>query len=241
MTSIGVKYVDTTHCNNWNETTNSCFESTYLLKSGYKECTFICNNSSKVPTELNQNEPSMNKKCYILEERIRCFKHRLEFLNKEDEDDIHTTQLSVIYKTLGLSIDRNWKYDPANWIAVILMLFVLGKEICELTMNGLRGLKIYLQNLHNWIQCFLISTSVVFLIYSEQDFDLATHAAAWMVFLVWIDLTLYIGKLDIIGEYIYMSVIVSKTIFCVLFIYVPSYLAFTFGFYILLKSNPASK
>jgi len=232
MTYIGVKYVDTTHCNNLNSTNpiDTCFESTYLLKSGFKQCNIICNNKSDVRND---------RECPKLEEKIRCFKHRLEFKNMNDEDDLSMTQLAVIYKTLGLSIDNNWRYDPANWLAIILMLFVLGKELCELTMNGLRGLKIYLQNLHNWIQCFLISTSVVFSIYSECDFGLATHAAAWMVFLVWIDLTLYIGKLDIIGEYIYMSVIVSKTIFCVLFIYVPSYLAFTFGFYILLKSNPA--
>ena len=105
--------------------------------------------------------------------------------------------------------------------------------------SGLQGIKIYTGNLQNLIQCFLIFSSLFFFINFENEVDLATDTVAWMVFLAWIDLTLYVGKIDFFCKYIYMSVIVSKTIFTCLLIYIPTLLAFTFGFYILLKSNPA--
>ena len=274
LTSIGVKYVDTTNCREYNKDYSGCYSSTYQYNDDFKDGigTIICHltetnysvlfyqsssilqintsdcfsknitEDSKEKIFLTTMIPS-GQNCSIDErvviskgsKKIRCEKNRLTV----KEQNHNGTKLGMIYDTLGLSITDDWKYDWKNWIAVIFIGLVLLKEIVELTLNGKRGFKIYIKSLQNWIQCLLICMSVVFYHYCEINLDTATHAAAWMVFLAWIDLTLYVGKIDILGEYIYMSVIVSKTIFWCLFIYVPSYMAFTFGFYILLKSNEA--
>ena len=274
LTTIGVKYVDTTNCIEIKKGFSGCYSSTYKYNSDFKDGigTIIChleneNNSAlfiPISSKINTTEPCFNIIDTVQEKKFdtiktprnncsidgrdvtlnghfngQCVKNRLKVIDEWYNSITDGTKLNVTYEALGLSLANDWRGDWKNHVAVILIILVLIKEICEFALNGLRGLKIYFQNLQNWIQCILICMSVMFYSYCETDLDKATHAAAWMVFLAWIDLTLYVGKIDILGEYIYMSVIVSKTIFWCLFIYVPSYMAFTFGFYILLKSNEA--
>eukprot|EP00093_Oithona_nana_P000756 00756.XXX_1254_2264_1 [CDS] Oithona nana genome sequencing. len=69
--------------------------------------------------------------------------------------------------------------------------------------------------------------------------ELATHFGAWALFFAWIDLTTYLGRFGIIGEYVYIVFNVTKILLRCLIVYVPTLIAFTFGFSMLLHSNPA--
>ena len=259
LTYIGVSYVDTTHCNEFSNNPN-CFISTH------KNDFIICNSDAMNDSILfrkstcdetigkNDNtckylnmsyDEDVNKCCFINGTKVTlvktvkmtCLKHRFDSDQKVNESGKieNVTKLSYIYGILELQVKLQvWS---AGIITLITLVFI--KEFTELTMNGFRGLRIYFKSLQNWIQCLLIVFSTIFYFKYETDLDISNHAAAWMIFLAWIDLTLYVAKVDIIGEYIYMTVIVCKTIFWCLLIYIPSYMAFTFGFYILLKSNPA--
>ena len=68
---------------------------------------------------------------------------------------------------------------------------------------------------------------------------LATHVGAWALFATWIDLTTYLGRFGIVGEYVYIVFNVSKSLLKCLLIYMPTLIAFSFGFSMLLHSNPA--
>ena len=76
-----------------------------------------------------------------------------------------------------------------------------------------------------------------FLIASNYDIEMAYHASAWMMFWAWINLLLYMGRLNLIGKYIFMSLHVIKILCLCLFAYLPVFFAFTFGYYILLQAN----
>ena len=113
-------------------------------------------------------------------------------------------------------------------------------KICEILRRGISLPKSfpYFKNLENYLQLFLLACSFSFLYCSTYDVDTALHLGAWMVFVIWIDTTLLMGRICKFGLYIYMSVEVTKTMLMCYFTYLPTFMAFTFGMHILYKSNP---
>ena len=118
-----------------------------------------------------------------------------------------------------------------------------------------KGIVTYISNTENKLELFLICISCAFIyveifniqVIETKDLNAentdnqlhltALNFAAWMVLLVWVDFTLYLGRIEIVGQYIFMSLAVFKTMVFCLFTFVPIFLAFTFGFFILLESN----
>jgi len=102
-----------------------------------------------------------------------------------------------------------------------------------------RGCYAYLKSNENRIQLFICLTSATFIGLAPFHTELATHFGAWALFAAWIDLTYYIGRFKIIGEYVYIVNNVSKILLRCLIVYVPTLIAFSFGFSMLLHANPA--
>ena len=65
------------------------------------------------------------------------------------------------------------------------------------------------------------------------------HLAAWSVMLIWCDMTLLLGRIPSIGIYVYMWTHVLKTMIKVLIVFLPTLLAFSLSFFVLLPSNEA--
>ena len=125
-----------------------------------------------------------------------------------------------------------WNHELCLFGASLLVLILVTREFHELFAHK----KFYFMNRENYIQLALMTSMMGFIISSVIDLDYTQHFGAWMVFFSWVDLTLLFGKMDRVGECVYMSIDVLKTMALCLIIYVPSYLAFSFGFYILLHS-----
>ena len=153
-----------------------------------------------------------------------------------------------ICNALGLGEDSNcWPNVGYVYFAYILLVLLVLKELCEVFRRGISWSKKnrilyttvhYFKNMENYLQIFLLGCAFAFLHYSTYDVDTALHLGAWMVFSVWIDTTLLMGRISKFGLYIYMSVEVTKTMLMCYLTYFPTFMAFTFGMHILYKSNP---
>ena len=133
------------------------------------------------------------------------------------------------------SIHECWTQCPIYICTLIFLALVFIKEVLEIVA---RGAKSYLLSLENYIQILLLVASWMFKTLSPTNVELALHACAWMLFFVWIDLTMYLARFRNIGTYVFMSVDVVKTIGLCLVAYSPCLFAYSFGFYVLLHSNP---
>ena len=167
---------------------------------------------------------------------VRCINRQLKPQNITGYYQVRNESLPLepICQAFGYELGSCWTH---NW-SLIFMVFLLTlfflREVREIYE---RGPKEYVSWLDNWIQESILVLSVSYLFFSIYDINLAVHAVAWMVFLVWIDLTLLLSKMDKIGEYVYMSKNVTKTMLFCMMIYIPSFFAFAFGFYLLLRPN----
>ena len=65
------------------------------------------------------------------------------------------------------------------------------------------------------------------------------HLGAWSILLTWFDMTLLLGRIPAIGIYVYMWTHVLRTMVKVLVVFLPTLLAFSFSFYVLLPTNSA--
>ena len=138
-----------------------------------------------------------------------------------------------ISKALGLGKDF-WSHHWLLLCAYVMLGIFLAREVYQLIRQGLRE---YSTSLENCLEMLISILAWAFIGLSNTHMDIATHCAAWTVFLAWIDLIMFLGKFDTFGTYIFMSVDVTKTMLFCLSTYIPSFLAFSFGFYILLKPS----
>ena len=96
--------------------------------------------------------------------------------------------------------------------------------------------KAYLTSKENWLQMILFILTLAFIFHTPSNVNAGSHWAAWSVFLAWIDLTLLLGRIDYLGEYIFMATTIARRLITFMFVYVPSFVAFAFAFNILLHS-----
>ena len=64
------------------------------------------------------------------------------------------------------------------------------------------------------------------------------HLLGWALFLAWMDLTIFLGKMDVFGIHIYMSWQIMKSMFLNLAVFIPSLVAFASAFHCFLINNP---
>ena len=64
------------------------------------------------------------------------------------------------------------------------------------------------------------------------------HLLGWALFLAWMDLTIFLGKMDVFGIHIYMSWQIMRSMFLNLAVFIPSLVAFASAFHCFLINNP---
>ena len=139
----------------------------------------------------------------------------------------------------------SWNYSLSVFCGILWLVLIM-KELYELFG---RGFKIYFNSMENILELTLVCLSTSFvldgiygLFIRVQDFEVVhlfvLHLAAWMVFFAWIDFMLYMGRIEIFGQNIFMSLDVFKTMLKCISTFVPCLIAFSVAFYVLLETNP---
>ena len=183
------------------------------------------------------------KEC--MEDKTESFEMRCHKNFIRTSKDKSAYPLLPICEALGHSnLWECWFSQGLTFCVMLTTILTLIREFREL--NALiarksiaRGCYGYLKSLENRIQLFICLTSATFIGLAPFHTELATHFGAWALFAAWIDLTYYIGRFKIIGEYVYIVNNVSKILLRCLIVYVPTLIAFSFGFSMLLHANPA--
>ena len=77
--------------------------------------------------------------------------------------------------------------------------------------------------------------------WEDQDRDenhlFQKHLLGWTLFLAWMDLTIFLGKMDFFGRHIYMSWQIMRSMFLNLAVFIPSLIAFASAFHCFLINN----
>ena len=240
-TAIGIEFVNFTTCEIFNGTTNGlnqtvCLndESYFKLKSGSIGCK-INDTHSQIPIQDSTSH-----------QPVIC---RLNTLRLKE--NVNFLQTVCPFEECG----TYYLLYTIFWIVTVIFLLKEFGEIISL------GIKAYFSRFECFNEILLVCLSIAFGITSingykqlnlnpnlqTRDFDannleynnhhLGIHFAAWMVFLVWINLILYLGRVHVIGIYIFMALDVTKNMIFALMTFSPAFAAFTFGFYILIQTN----
>ena len=72
----------------------------------------------------------------------------------------------------------------------------------------------------------------------ESNHMIQKHLLGWALFLAWMDLTIFLGKMDVFGIHIYMSWQIMRSMFLNLAVFIPSLVAFASAFHCFLINNP---
>jgi ribosome-associated toxin RatA of RatAB toxin-antitoxin module len=72
----------------------------------------------------------------------------------------------------------------------------------------------------------------------EANHMIQKHLLGWALFLAWMDLTIFLGKMDVFGIHIYMSWQIMRSMFLNLAVFIPSLVAFASAFHCFLINNP---
>ena len=215
FTHLGVDYVNLQRC-----------EKLSFTMLNYTNC-FKTTNDFMMCGINNTHSEILNTSLVL---PIICIKQSLRHM---DHDLISPTCIEDICIATNQDIFRCWTKKCI--FPLILIIIMISREIHE--MCAVKKLKNYIKQQENFVQLVILVTSIGFIFVSHFNVYLAEHFAAWMVFFSWIDLTLLFGQMDKLGEYIYMSIDVLQTMAICMIIYIPSFLAFSFGFYILLNTT----
>ena len=92
----------------------------------------------------------------------------------------------------------------------------------------------YFGSVENYLQLAIIGTTITFIIAGHIDVRAATHASAWAILCTWIDFTFQLGRLNDLGEYLFIVLEVGKKCLKFLLLYLAMGLAFALGFNILM-------
>ena len=217
FTFMGIRYVTLDNCKLFNYTdpttqitNSSCFHMDFNNMIGCHtddDHSFMINSSLIVP--------------------VICRKNALKVMDEEEnelEAICHANNYESVFTCWGIYL-----IFPG-----LLALLIILRELDELCSTGYQA---YIKSHENHVQLIVLTALIGFMSRSFFDLDNSQHWAAWLVFFTWIDLTLRFGEMDTLGEYIYMSVDVLKTMGLCIVIYIPSFFAFSFGFYILLNKT----
>ena len=141
----------------------------------------------------------------------------------------------IYYGDKDMTIQSCWTTHWLTMVTIFILIILFLKELCEFFAKDLK-IKYFL-SLENILEISILLFACSFFVLSHYDIEWANHASAWMVFLAWIDFLLYIGRLSLMGKYIFMSLHVMRVLLLCLLSYLPIFLGFTFGYYILLQCN----
>ena len=130
-----------------------------------------------------------------------------------------------------------WYRSPLYfWTAAVLIIYFI-KEVYEMVVMRWKYFE-FVENYHAWI---LLIIATIFMVMSIFFPFYANSIVGWLVYITWFETFLFMGNYDMyfnLGDYSYMSIQVAKPALVCLIAHVPIFLAFTFGFDIMLQSNP---
>ena len=214
LTQLGVIFVQFTACEKVSSTDIATFKNRYINVE----------HTSNLTKDVNESWSCLKCEKNIFQLKDKCSNgYALENLCK------------VYYNDSGMTIGSCWTFYWFNILAwVVLGLHIL-KECFEVLSK--KSVYYYILNLENLLELFILVCAVFFLVISNFDIEMAYHASAWMIFFAWIDLIFYVGRMSLLGKYIFMSIHVMRVLFLSLFAYMPIFFGFTFGYYILLQAN----
>ena len=229
MTTAGVIYSFHTSCKNDfidTRTGRHCFKTLW----NHWDMTFqFCHDLSTKENNMSiakfSNEINNSTK--------KIYKDRLDFICENGAIKFNSSEAKNGQTTLIHNWDRSVLYI---WTVFILATYVL-KEIFELVVLKCQYFK-YFENLYALTFIFI---ATAFLVTSNFIPKLAGDFVGWLVFIVWFEVFFYIGTCNFynnLGDYAYMSIQVAKPALLCLIAHIPIFLAFTFGFDILLRNNP---
>ena len=241
FTAIGVTYVEFTSCKEVNITSSSDAWCNSMINC--KNDTFFELRSRTIGCQP-KNESDWNRSLFFPEKvhselfyaSIICRKNTLRLTENIDFPE-----------TICKFEDCKTFYGFYYVFLILLSIFFL-KEMAEIFAIGIKKYVMRLECLNEaLLSCLSLAFAYISLhniytdvMYTGKEFNhhhIALHLAAWMIFNVWTNLTLYLGRIQIIGVTIYMSLDVFKTMILVLLTFSPGFAAFTFGFFILLEAN----
>ena len=81
--------------------------------------------------------------------------------------------------------------------------------------------------------------TITFVFMAPHNMELANHFGAWAVFFSWLNVSQLLGRYEFFGKGIFMALHVSKKILTTIIVFMPSFLAFIFGFNMLFQASPA--
>ena len=231
MTTAGVVYSFHFSCTNITDILNAvdvgerhCFRTNFEWWGNW-EIQF-CHNEPNSKDAMfsyryHPNTQTLDKAKKLL---FNCKNGAIQFISS----DIATGELPIVRVW-----DSSYLY---YWTVFILATYVL-KEMLELLVLKSQYFK-YFENLYAWLFIFIASA---FVITSNFIPIYASKFVGWLVFIVWFEVFFYIGTCNIyysLGDYAYMSIQVAKPALLCLIAHMPIFLAFTFGFDIMLRNNP---
>ena len=214
LTSAGVIYSMHTSCVNTTDISNSTIPHCFRTKYDPLKIDFCHNKSAQFSTSY-----SGKRFDFVCSHGVINFTDS-EILSSGKSDLIHAWDRSSLYL----------------WTAVVLLIYFI-KEVYELFVMRWKYFE-FVENYYAWI---LLVIATVFMVMSNFFPYYANSVVGWLVFITWFETFLFMGNNDIyfnLGDYSYMSIQVAKPALVCLIAHVPIFLAFTFGFDIMLQSNP---
>ena len=126
-----------------------------------------------------------------------------------------------------------WFRYPLVDILYILLIVYIIREIVEM----IRARSFYFSQYLNYFQIINIVLATIFVLIAPNNTLMGNHFGAWAVFFAWINLTRFLGSSRFFGRYLIMAFDVLKKVVKMLFVFLPSFLAFVFAFNMMLKGN----
>ena len=99
---------------------------------------------------------------------------------------------------------------------------------------GIHGIKEFVLSLEFILVMGQIILTYAFYRFREENIDISIHFAAWMIFIVWFEATLLLGHIGPFGRFVFILFETTYTIMVYLVAGIPTIMAFSFGFHILL-------
>ena len=130
-------------------------------------------------------------------------------------------------------ISQCWFRYPSVYILYILLIVYIIREIFEM----IRARCFYFSQYLNYFQIVNVVLATIFVLIAPYNTFMGNHFGAWAVFVAWINLTRFLGSSRFFGRYLIMAFDVLKKVVKMLFVFLPSFLAFVFAFNMMLKGN----
>ena len=242
LTLIAVEFVQFTDCY---ESSTDTLEQTRIVVMAIPWNPYDGITQENLVETLNEKftnvDNTSDNKCYknryfekdtfCTDDNFQCDKH----ITGTTDGSYAFEKLCKKYYNGTTTLASCWTFHWLTIITMIVLLIHLVKECLEIISK--KSFVNYIFSMENLFEFIILGSAVSFLVISHFDIVMAYHAASWMVFFAWVNLILYLGRISLIGKYIFMSFRVMRVLFLCLIAYLPVFFGFTFGYYILLQAN----